>query len=214
MTTFESIVLAITGNALVLAVLGWLAKSLLQSLLTKDLAGHRIRLESENQRAAQAFGHELSLAAREHDITFGKLHQRRAQTIAKLYELLAITAEKGANYSTPFGYSSDPPKSEQFTIFANAYNDAARYFYSHKLFLPEEACEKVEELFRDLKEHPSKMNVYMGIADQHSSSDIELKRLEAWNDAWKYFQEDFKSAMAVLEVDFRHLLGDRPTSSR
>jgi len=178
------------------------------------LAGHRIRLESENQRAAQAFGHELSLAAREHDITFGKLHQRRAQTIAKLYELLAITAEKGANYSTPFGYSSDPPKSEQFTIFANAYNDAARYFYSHKLFLPEEACEKVEELFRDLKEHPSKMNVYMGIADQHSSSDIELKRLEAWNDAWKYFQEDFKSAMAVLEVDFRHLLGDRPTSSR
>ena len=213
MTTFQAIVLATTGNALLLAVLGWLARSLLQNLLTKDLAEHRIRLEAENQRAAQAFEHELSLAAREHDIRFGKLHERRAETIAKLYKLLAVTSEKGASYSAPFGYSSDPPKSEQFTAFANAYNDAAKYFYSHKLFLPEEACGKVEELFRGLKEHPSKMNMYMGMAEQHPSSDTELKKLDAWNEAWKYFQEDFKPAMATLESDFRLLLGDTPANA-
>lgn len=213
MTTFQAIALATTGNALLLAVLGWLAKSLVQNLLTKDLAEHRIRLESENQLAARTFEHELSLAAREHDIRFGKLHERRAEAIAKLYKLLSVTSEKGATYSAPFGYSSDPPKSEQFSAFASAYNDAARYFFSHKLFLPAETCKKVEDLFQGLKEHPSKMNMYMGMADQHPSSDIELKKLDAWSEAWKYFQGDFKPAMTALENDFRMLLGDISTNA-
>lgn len=147
------------------------------------------------------------MAAREHDIRFGKLHERRAETIAKLYKLLSITSEKGATYSAPFGYSSDPPKSEQFAAFVKAYNDAVKYFHSHKLFLPEEACGKVEKLFQGLKEHTSKMNMYMGMAEQHSSSDIELKKFDAWDDAWRYFQEDFNQAMAALERDFRSLLG-------
>lgn len=213
MSTFQSIALALTGNALALAVLGWLAKSLLQNLMTKDLAEHRIRLELENERASQAFGHELALAAREHDITFSKLHQRRAQTIAKLYELLSITAEKGISYSSPFSYANDPPKSELFNIFASAYNDAAKYFYSHKLFLPEESCKKIEELFQGLRTHPSKMNVYMEVAERHQNSEMELKSLDAWNEAWKYFEHDIKPAMAVLENDFRHLLGDKSPSA-
>lgn len=126
MTTIEIILLAITGNALVLAVLGWLAKSLVQNLLSKDLNEHRIQLESDYQRAAQEFGHGLSLAAKEHDVRFGKLHERRADTIAKLYELLTTTLEKGSAYSSPMGYSTDPPKSEQYIDFANSYNDAAK----------------------------------------------------------------------------------------
>lgn len=213
MTTFQAIVLATTGNALLLAVLGWLARSLLQNLLTKDLVEHRIRLESENQRAAQAIEHELSMAAREHDIRFGKLHERRAETIAKLYELLALTSENGTTYSAPFGFSGDPPKSEQFIDFAHAYNDAAKHFYSKKLFLPEETCRRVEELFRGMQEHPSRIDMYMGMAEQHPSPNMELKKLDAWDEVWKYFQEDFKPAMAALENDFRSLLGDAPVQA-
>lgn len=208
MTDFQAIVLAITGNTLLLAVLGWLARTLVQNLLTKDLAEHRVRLEAENQRSAQSFGHELSMVAREHEIRFGKLHERRAEVIAKLYELLSATSEKGGIYASPFGYPSDPPKSEQFKDFANAYNDAAKFFYANKLFLPAEACAKVEELFRGIKEHPSKMNIYMSMAERHPSTDFELKKHEAWTDAWKYFKDEFKPAMDAMEQDFRCLLGD------
>ncbi len=214
MSTFEMMVVALTGNAAALAVLGWLAKSLIQNLLNKDLAVHRVRLELENERASQAFGHELALAAREHDITFSKLHQRRAQTIAKLYRLLSITADKGINYSTPITYSDEPSKSELYNIFASAFNEAAHYFYSNKLFLPEESCEKIEKLFKGLKSHPSKMNTYMNLAEMHKTSEIEIKSLDAWNDAWKYFSNDFKPAMAVLERDFRILLGDKSPSAQ
>ena len=207
MTTIEVILLATTGNALVLAVLGWLARSLIQNLLSKDLDKYRLQLESENQRAAQAFGHELSLAAKEHDIRFGKLHERRAETIAMLYELLTTTSEKGSVYSSPHGYSSDPPKSEQYNDFANSYNQAAKYFYRNKLFLPAETCVRVEALFQGIKEHPSKMNMYMSMAEQHPGGDIELKKLDAWNDAWRYFQDVFKPAMAALEQDLRGCTG-------
>jgi len=208
-TTFETILLAVTGNALLLAVLGWLARSLVQNLLAKDLDEHRIRLESENQRAAQALGHELSLVAKEHDIRFGKLHERRAVTIARLYKLLTATSEKGSTYTSPFGYSSDPPKSEQFQDFANSYNKAARYFYRNKLFLPEKTCANVEELFRGIKEHPSRMNTYMNMVEQHPNSDLALKMDDAWNEAWRYFQEELKPPMAALERDLRLLLGDQ-----
>lgn len=214
MTTIEAILLATTGNALLLAVLGWLARSLLQNLLTRDLAEHRIRLEAENQKSAQAFGHELSLAAREHDIRFGKLHERRADIIAKLYELLIDTSEKGAAYSSPIGHSSDPLKSEQFNDFANSYNEAAQFFHRNKLFLPATTCAKVDELFRGIREQPSRMNMYMNMADLHPGNGIEIKRLDAWDAAWKYFQEDFKPAMAALEHDLRVLLGDQPTNTR
>ena len=146
----------------------------MQSLLAKDLDKHRIRLEAENQRAAQAFGHELSLAAQEHDIRFGKLHERRAETISKLYDLLTTTSENGALYSSPFGTSADPPKSEQFDEFAKSYNEATRYFSRNKLFLPEVTCRKVDELFRGLKEHPSKMNTYMNMAARHPGTDMEI----------------------------------------
>jgi hypothetical protein len=213
MTTIEAILLVTTGNALLLAVLGWLARSLLQNFLAKDLAQHRVRLESENQRSAQAFGHELTMAAREHDIRFGKLHERRADTIAKLYELLIDTSDKGADYSSPIGLSSDPPKPEQFNDFANSYNEAARYFRRNKLFLPQNTCTMVDELFRGIKEQPSRMNMYMNMADQHPGANTELKRLEAWDAAWKYFQEDFKPAIAALEHDLRALLGDQPANA-
>ena len=196
-----------------MAVLGWLARSLMQNLLTKDLAEHRVRLEAENQRAAQSFGHELSLAAREHDIRFGKLHERRAETIAKLYELLVEASDKGASYTSPVGHSSDLPKSEQFNEFAASYNAAAQYFYRHKLFLPAATCAKVDELFTGLRDQPSKLNMYMNMAEQHPGSSIELKRLEAWDAAWKYFKDDFKPAMAALEHDLRVLLGDEPVNA-
>lgn len=212
MTTIEAIVLATIGNALLLAVLGWLARSLVQNLLTKDLAEHRIRLEAENQRAAQSFGHELSLAAREHDIRFGKLHERRAETIAKLYELLIVASDRGASYASPVGNSADLPKTEQFSEFATSYNAAAQYFYRNRLFLPAATCGKVDELFRGLGEQPSKLNMYMNLAEQHPGTEIELKRLEAWDAAWKYFKDDLKLAMAALEHDLRVLLGDEPAT--
>ncbi|MEC3890101.1 hypothetical protein [Xanthomonas campestris] len=213
MSTIESILLLTTGNALLLGVLGWLARSLLQNFLTKDLVEHRVRLESESQRSVQAFGHALTLAAREHDIRFGKLHERRADTIAKLYELLIDTSDKGAAYSSPVGHSGDPPKAEQFNDFANSYNEAARYFHRKKLFLPPATCAKVDELFRGLKEQPAKMNIYMNMADQHPGTNFELQRLDAWDAAWKYFHEDFKPAMVALEHDLRALLGDQPANA-
>lgn len=117
MDMVQVILLAITGNTLLLAVLGWLARSLIQNMFAKDLSTHRIRLEAENERVALEFGHELSLAAKEHDIRFGKLHERRADTIAKLYELLAdtIAAILQRTSSTGLSRSRTTPQPHSFS---------------------------------------------------------------------------------------------------
>ena len=208
MDVTQVVLLAITGNTLLLAVLGWLARSLIQSLIAKDLSTHRLKLENENERAALAFGHELALAAKEHDIRFGKLHERRADTIAKLYELLTETSDRGATYASPFGYGGDRSKNDEYIAFAESYNAAAKFFFTHKIFLPANTCTKIEELFRSVKEHPSRMRVYMNMAERHPESEMSIKSYDAWSQAWKYFDKEFKPAMAALEDDLRALLGE------
>lgn len=50
MTAFETIVLSVGGNAALLAVLGWLARSLLGQLVAKDL--ERLKSELANTSSA------------------------------------------------------------------------------------------------------------------------------------------------------------------
>ncbi|MCF8792768.1 hypothetical protein ABQF08_22020 [Xanthomonas campestris pv. campestris] len=113
MTDWQTIILAVTGNALALAVLGWLAKSLISSFLSKDLERHRAALTAANQTATERLRHELSLVAQERNIVFSSLHQRRADAIAGIYERIVETSRRGASYASPIEYGGEPTKQDK-----------------------------------------------------------------------------------------------------
>lgn len=52
------------------------------------------------------------------------------------------------------------------------------------------------------------MQLYMNMAERHPESEMSVKSHEAWDQAWKYFDKEFRPAMAALEDDLRRLLGD------
>jgi hypothetical protein len=70
MSPLEIILASIGGSATLVAVLGWLAKSLVSNLLDKDIA---------------SFRYELEKLALEHNVRFSTLHERRDVVIATLY---------------------------------------------------------------------------------------------------------------------------------
>jgi hypothetical protein len=113
MDVWKEILIAFGGNALLLAILGFLARSLLQTWLTKDIRAFEANLkstaESELERlkfqlkakgdaSIEELRSHLQQAALEHQVRFSRLHERRARLIEKVYLSLAEARKEGKRF--------------------------------------------------------------------------------------------------------------------
>jgi len=214
MTYWQTIILAVTGNALALAVLGWLARSLVGTFLSKDLEKHRAALSAANETASERLRHELSLIAQERSIVFSSLHQRRADAIAGIYERIVEAARKGASYASPIEFAGEPTKHEKYSAFVDSYNDLVGFFGKNRIYVPKATCVKIDALVDQIKGAAIEMNVYMSRPNEGLDREGQIAKLEAWSKSWKCFKDQVPVAEDALEGDLRTLLGDsEPASS-
>jgi hypothetical protein len=106
MTPIELVLIAFGGNVMLLAVLGYLAKSLMSQLLAKDLKHFETKLSQASAVAAEELKHSLSLVAHEHHVRFNHLHDKQAVVLEDIYAKLlefedASAALTLANNDTP-----------------------------------------------------------------------------------------------------------------
>ena len=94
---WQSLLLAIGGNADLLIVLGWLARSFGTQLLSKDLEKFKTSLSTASTEASERLKHDLQIVAHEHQVRFSKLHERRAEVITNLYALLVEARKRSIN---------------------------------------------------------------------------------------------------------------------
>ena len=208
MTAWQTILFAVTGNALALAVLGWLAKSLLGTFLSKDLDKHRAALSAANQASGDRLRHELSLIANERNIVFSALHQRRADAISGAYERIVEAARRGASYASPIEFGGEPSKQEKYTSFVESYNDLVGYFGRSRIYVPKSTCSKIDQVIDQMKDAAIEMNVYMRRPDEDLGREGQIAKMEAWSKSWKCFKDQIPVAKEALESDLRVLLGD------
>lgn len=208
MEDWQTIVLAVTGNALALAVLGWLAKSLIGSFLSKDLEKHRSALSAANATASDRLRHELSLLAQERNVIFSSLHQKRADAIAGVYERIVEASRSGASYVSPIEFAGEPTKPEKYSAFAEAYNDLVSYFGRTRIYIPKATCTKIDALIDQMKGAVTEMDVYMRRPDEYLGREGQIAKSEVWSKSWKCFKDQIPAAKEALESDLRILLGD------
>ena len=84
----ETALVALGGSAMLVAAVAWLARSIIDQFLSKDLERFKSELASASSLSAERTRHELALAAQEKGLLLTKLHEKRAQVIAELYGLL------------------------------------------------------------------------------------------------------------------------------
>ncbi|MDH5731054.1 MAG: hypothetical protein OEZ58_18885, partial [Gammaproteobacteria bacterium] len=89
MEAWETILFAFGGNAALIAVLGFLGKSLLEKLIEKDTERFKADLKAKSDSTIEQLKNALEMKATEHQIRFSNLHEKRAETIAEAYALLA-----------------------------------------------------------------------------------------------------------------------------
>lgn len=190
MELWQSLLVAFGGNAALLLVLGFLGRSLMSSVLAKDI---------------EKFKAELHVAAVEHQIRFTKLHEKRAEVLAELYKLLVAATWQATNFASPIQWEGDTDKKIQYVTATNAIAEYFRFFDQHRIWLPENLCDPLEDFAKQLRRPTIRLGVYLAI--EHPTEKTLRERGEAWTKAWESVEKDIPKLRIAIEKEFRALLG-------
>ena len=89
METWQTILIALGGNAAMLAVLAYLAKLFIGHKLSRDTSSFQSELKATSDAAIERLKSDLQLHAIEHQVRFSRLHEKRATVIAELNSFIA-----------------------------------------------------------------------------------------------------------------------------
>lgn len=207
MEIWQTILLALGGNAALIAVLGWLAKSLVERHLAKDTEKFKSQLAAETNSTIERLKHELQLVTVEHQIRFSKLHEKRAEVIAELYSRLVEAYWASQNFVAIVEWSGEPSKEEKYVTAMNKTAEYFQFFDKHRIYLPEAVCELLETFVRNMRKKAIGFGVYVKYEDQHLPDHAMKRKHEAWSNAWEYFETEVPKARAALENELRTILG-------
>lgn len=213
---WAELIKSLGGLAILAASVTWLTKSIITHLLSKDVEAYKSRIVSESAREIEQFKAQLQMTAREHEVRFSKLHEKRADIISELYvllreannsnELFDVVFQMGPLPGLPFNQDAADESRDQ--IAEEAADKCARvstFFIRHKLFFSEELGEKMEKLISAISQPSAHHNLrdvrqVLGVGDPR---EVRRKTLELLRNEQPNIQHIFK----LLERDFRLLLG-------
>ena len=189
MEPWKALLVAFGGNVTLLFLLGYFGRSLVSQVLAKDI---------------EKFKADLQLAAVEHQVRFSKLHERRAEILAELYELLVRAIWTTSTFTSLFRWEGDPEKNDQYVIAMDAITKYFRFFDRNRIWLPTEICGPLENFAEQIRKPTVELGVYLSI--QHPTDDTLKEQMDVWHKAWNSVQDDIPELRREIEERFRSVL--------
>lgn len=159
----EAIITSIVGNAVVLAALGFLFKSLISNLLDKDISQYKDRLEKENVRL---------------QISYGGIFEKQATSIIELYKGLAELER--VTYKT-IHYSEDPV--DKWEWFRESWAAVMNSYDTHRILLPEDIDQDfknfLDKIFKGVLHYTNSDRRFITIATKDDFEKLMEKKEEA-----------------------------------
>jgi len=209
MSPWETVFLAFGGNAVLLVVLGFLARSLLSQYLAKDLKRFETELSQRTALAAEELKHRLDIAAHEHHVRFSKLHERQAQVIEDVYS--RILDFEDASAALTLASNSTPENLLEFALrrAEDAGRELAQYIRRHEIFIPEETSTELHALLDRVNALLSACSFNLLDKKLADTSQVEYfpEHKEAWSSVHAYLEHEAPVVRKSLEAEFRRRLG-------
>lgn len=204
MSTFEIILTSIGGSAVLFAVVGWLVKSIISQFLEKDFERFKLNLQTSAQMELEKFKAELARSAYEHQITFGKLHEKRAEIIADLYaKIVDLQDSVEVFVRNVLGVTSDKNK-ENLRIIWRAADSFKECYRKNKIFFSEDMCGLIEDLNNNLSSPVSELSMHLEMVENND----QLKPVyQAWEKAEQKIADTVSIIRREIESEFRKVLG-------
>ena len=207
MEAWQTILLALSGNAALLAVLGLLGKSLLDKLIIRDTKQFESDLKAKSDAAIEHLKNELQLRTIEHQVRFSRLHEKRAAVIAELYGHLVEALWEAESFLSLAEWAGEPNKKEKHKTAINRLVDLYRFFDKHRIYLPVELCTSLEKLVMEVRSHVINFGVYVGFDEATLNDHTHKEKQKAWHSGWDAIKNQIPLARQDLENEFRALLG-------
>lgn len=210
MTPWESLLLTFGGNAVLLAVLAWLARSLLGQVFAKDLEKFKSDLAAASSAPTTRLTHELQLVAQEHQILVSKLHEKRAQVVADVFGLLVEAQWACQDFASVVEFTHEPPKKEKYVTAMNKAADFYRYFDKNRIYLPLDLCTQLDEFVGAMRRKIIGFGIFVRIDDDKLVGPLWEQKYAAWTQASEFFASEAPKARAALESALRSIVGPSP----
>jgi hypothetical protein len=151
MEIWQTILLALGGNAVLLAVLGWLSKSFVSQLLAKDIEAFKYNLKSESEAELQKLKYDIEKSVIEYQQKISRLHEKRAEVIAETYGALAQCYRDMNALIFPYGSIAWEKHEKDFENAMDSVHAFFSLFNKYRIYLPEELCSKIDKFVMDLR---------------------------------------------------------------
>lgn len=198
----EFIVALGVSQVVLLAVLAFLARSVIVHWLGKDLEKFKADLNSGAALALERFKAQLERDAREHEVRFADLHARRAEAIATVHA--SLVGARRTMRSLVNTWSAD--NRDDFSEAWEEFRELRHLFALNRIYLPEALCTQLDECVR-LMWRPT---VLAGVWASTPTRVDRERAEEAFTEAFEAVDEGgvVDAAVMAIEAEFRRVLGD------
>jgi hypothetical protein len=193
--------------AALLAVLGFLGKSILEKLIVRDTIQFEKDLQAKSDAAIENLKSELQLKTIEHQVRFSRLHEKRAEVIAELNGYLVEALWEAESFLSPMEWAGEPNKKEKHQQAMNKLVELYRYFDKHRIYLPNEVCTSLEDLIKNVRTQVIKFGVWVNYENYELTNNSKIQKTNAWDSGWDTIKNEIPIARVSLENEFRSLLG-------
>lgn len=195
---WNDIIKTIGTNAVFLAILGFVARSIFNQLLSRDVEKFKIELQSTNDKELARLRSELERTTFEHQTRFVKLYDKRAEVIGNIYPLIIDAEAKCFSLAPTF---LDVPEEKLTSQALEVTRDLRTYFDRNRLYLDTELCSDIDTLLKKLSTSSLKFQ-----ASKLKENESNKERI--WNEGYQEFINEVPKVKSNLEKKFRELFGE------
>jgi hypothetical protein len=181
-------------------------ESEVKSVYDLKLEQFKADLTRQNSVEVEKLRSQLSTTAAERHLRFSKLHERRAEVIAKTYELVTELHRAMLSYVN-YAQTGATTDDERRKTATDAYNSLLKYFPPNAIFLPKVTAQKVDEL--RLLYMKNFIQFFYGVENEATRAAAD--HTKRWVEISDRVENLNATVVAELEVELRQLLGDDPT---
>ncbi len=202
---WQDVVTTVGSSTVALAAVSWLIKTGLTHRLSREADEFKLRLQAQADAENARLKNSLQMTALEHQVRFSKLHERRAEFIAELYERLVKLILVGERFVATDVFTDQRSQgNNEFNRTLEEFQDFSIFVESRRIYLTEDAYDLLAGFLQDLR----KIVIDVGVWGTVSFPNLDTQKqfLNSVSQAFKRFSTDLPKVRKQLEKELRRIL--------
>ena len=205
-SVISTLLVTVGGGGVALAAAAWLTKAVVTNRLTRDVERFTTEVRAKADAEIERLKSTLQMAALEHQVRFSKLHETRAEIIAKLYALLVELQYAGQRYVLVGGYESEKLKrDDEFSKTSAKVNEVFLFIEEHQIYLSDDVCTLLAEFVNTINRAVNGVWIYAKY--QGGPANFLQEQGKVLMGAAEAFEGRIPMVRKALRDEFRKLLG-------